>query len=388
MGDVDGFAAPEFEGVKQEFSRQINAYPAATGAAVAVCVKGTPVVDLWAGQSRPGSNWRESTACVVFSVTKGMATFAMQHLVSRGLLELDEPVARYWPAFAASGKSRVTVRDVLTHRSGLPFWDDYQSTVHAQSPVQIWRDADKIIDVMAQAPQVPGYAGEFHYHALTLGWLLDGIVRATVGCSLGTYFADEVAGPLDLNIHVGLPASTSADVAQLMPMAPAPGSTQPLAPLPAEVLKSLLVSPTGVNFLDNVALINSAEFHEIEQAGVNGIADARSLARAYGVLAGDGHWGARQVIDQATVKAFAEPQLTFSDTTTGERKTQSVGYLGNLPLPLDGWGTAHGHTGAGGSIAWADPQAGISFAFVTNWLQSGDDRRAAHLAQAVRSSLA
>jgi len=387
MADVDGFAAREFGAVQQEFSRQIESYPAAAGAAVAVCVKGIPVVDLWAGQSRPGSNWRESTACVVFSVTKGMATFAVQHLVSRGLLQLDEPVARHWPGFAASGKASVTVRDVLTHRSGLPYWDHYQSTVHAQSPVRIWRDADKIIDAMAQAPQVRGLSGEFHYHALTLGWLLDGLVRATVGCSLGTFLADEVAGPLNLNIHVGLPTSAQVDVAELLAMAPAPGTTHPVDPLPDEVSKSLLVSPAGITYLDNVELINSPEFHQVEQAGVNGIADARSLARAYGVLAGDGHWGARQVIDPATITVFAEPQLTFIDTTTAERKTQSVGYLGNLPLPLDGWGSAHGHTGAGGSIAWADPESGISFAFVTNWLQSGDDRRAAQLARAVRSSL-
>ncbi|PZF91889.1 serine hydrolase domain-containing protein, partial [Micromonospora endophytica] len=213
--DVQGTVAPGFEGVREVFARNFATH-GEVGAAVCVYRHGRPVVDLWAGVADPdtGRPWREDTLQVVYSTTKS-ATAACAHLLSqRGELDLDAPVAAYWPEFAAAGKEGIPVRWLLSHQAGLPALD----TPVSLADIRSW---DPVVRALArQAPVwTPGTA--HGYHGLTYGWLVGEVVRRVSGRSLGDYFAEEIAAPLGLDFWIGLPASELPRVSRIVEPPPA-----------------------------------------------------------------------------------------------------------------------------------------------------------------------
>ena len=209
-GDVPihGFVADGFEPVAEQFARNFTEL-GDVGAAFSVVRHGETVVDLWAGTAAPGRAWAEDTLQVIFSGTKGLTATCMLMLVDRGQLDLEKPVAHYWPEFAANGKERLLVRDIVSHHSGLP------GITQGALGIDDLADDQAMEALLAAQPLSPDPNAYRCYHALTIGWLCGGVLRRIDGRSLGRFFADEVAGPLGLDIWIGLPEAQEPRVGTL-----------------------------------------------------------------------------------------------------------------------------------------------------------------------------
>jgi CubicO group peptidase (beta-lactamase class C family) len=376
-----------------------------------VYVHGRPVVDLWGGTADARTNrpWVEDTVAVVFSAAKGATAICAHMLVERGLLNLDAPVVEYWPEFGAHGKEPILVRWLLSHQAGLPVidlpltleeacaWDPVIRALEEQRP--LW---------------VPG--SQHMYHAKTYGFLVGEVMRRITGKSVGRFFADEVTGPLGLSSWIGLPESAEPLVAHLE-LAPAPPSAAILRtilerfdvdrrPTGEEIRawEQMMVDPESTvvrsgtlggslpqlvteNGGANARIVRAAEF-----PGSNMVTDARSLARLYAATVGDVD-GVR-LLEPATVEAMRVVQTTDSipygippelePYAEALAPTLALGFMTPTPsMPLSGPG-AFGHPGAGGSLGFADPEAGIGFGYIANRMSSGGrDARAAGLVAAI-----
>jgi CubicO group peptidase (beta-lactamase class C family) len=391
MTEISGQVADGFGAVEEVFSANFDVH-GDVGAAVSLYVDGRPVVDLWGGVAdvETGRPWAKDTLQLVFSTTKGVAAICTHLLVQRGQLDLDAPVAEQWPEFAAAGKERVTTRQLLSHRAGLPVVD---GTVVPEE-VLAW---DPIVErLAAQAPLwEPGT--KHGYHALTYGWLVGEVVRRVTGRSLGRLLAEDVAGPLGLELWIGLPEGEERRVSTLIGSEWSFGadlSDELLASLPEQV-RAMVVAFADPEGVSQRALTittpplrwNDRAVHAAELPAANGIGTARSLARLYAACVSDVD-GVR-LLDEATVKDAAREQSDGHDEVLLVPTRFGSGFF--LPSsfsPLYGPGS-FGHAGAGGSLAFADVDAGIGFAYVMNRMEqnlAGDPRTLA-LIDAVKRSL-
>ncbi|SHG26545.1 serine hydrolase domain-containing protein [Streptoalloteichus hindustanus] len=377
------------------------------GAACSVYVDGRPVVNLWDGLADRKANrpWDRNTIVQVASTTKGAAAICAHLLVQRGELDLDAPVVRYWPEFGAHGKDRILVRWLLSHQAGLPIvdgpltfeqaceWDPVIRALEAQKP--LWE---------------PGT--EHSYHAVTYGYLVGEVVRRITGKSLGRFFAEEVAAPLGLSAWIGLPEEEEPRVAKF----------EDAAPFSAEELIAGLVASTGLDEDTVIAwgksmwtpdavqiragmlggamdpatdYFRTRAWRAAEFPAANMVADAQSVARMYAATVSEVD-GVR-LLDPSTVETMAEVQTDRTrmhglpeglDVPAHRSFYMSLGFWRSCPpLPMLG-PASFGHPGSGGSIGFADPEAGVGFGYVTNlWNYRPDDPRAANLAKAVRSCL-
>jgi len=389
--EIGGFAKPGFEAVEDAFRANFDVH-GDVGAAFCLYARGEPVVDLWGGVSdvRSGRAWEEDTLQLVFSTTKGVAAICTHLLAQGGGLDLDAPVAAVWPEFAAGDKDRVTTRDLLAHRVGLPVvegtitpdealaWDPVVERLAAQTP--IWE---------------PGTA--HGYHALTYGWLVGEVVRWATGRSLGAFLADEVAGPLGLELWIGLPEAEESRVSTLIGSEWTVGATlsdELLASLPEEV-RALVIAFSDPEGVSQRALTvttpamdwNSRAVHAAEVPAANGIATARSLARLYAACVGEVD-GIR-LLDRDTVEDATRTQSDGPDQVLMVPTRFGSGFF--LPSsfsPLFG-PTSFGHAGAGGSLAFADAERALGFGYVMNRMQqnlAGDPRTLA-LIDGIKRSL-
>jgi CubicO group peptidase (beta-lactamase class C family) len=372
---VAGICEPGFEAVGDAFAGNF-VDPGEIGAAVSVVVDGRVVVDLWAGlaDAATGRPWQASTPVLVYSATKGPTAVCALLLWERGLLDLDAPVAEVWPDFAVAGKAAVTTRQLLTHQAGLPVFDQ---------PITFQECHDHDLAAARLAAQTPHWEpGTAHgYHPLTFGWLVGEVVRRISGRSLGRFLADEVAGPLELDLWVGLPPEREPEVARLAParfdlsgMGPDdPALAFTAAILDIESLTFRAFSNPPGQF--DVESFNAPKLHQAEWPAANGITTARSLARLYGELACD------RVLSAATLDQATRPEVSGIDRVLASETTFGLGFS------LDGHG--FGHEGAGGSLGFADRRYGLGFAYVMNQLTAslGGDRRSHRLVEAVYSSL-
>ena len=384
MSQVYGEVAPGFERVKDAFAAnfEINGE---VGAACSAYHRGEKVVDLWGGvaDQESGRPWAEDSMVVVASSTKGATAICANLLVQRGELDLDAPVALYWPEFAAAGKQDIPVRHLLCHQVGLPVLD---------KPLAIEEYLAWELPIKALAAQSPVWEpGTTHgYHAMTYGWLVGEVVRRISGRSLGTFFADEVAGPLSLDFWIGLPASEENRVSPMIEIDLEDPDIEPKGERAREMLaaatdtKSYLTREQTTTPLD----MHAREFRAAELPAGNGITDARSLARMYASLIGDGVDGVRLFTDE-TVRRASTALSDGRDEVMGIHSRFGAGfylYMEGSNMVQDG---AFGHGGAGGSIGFADPKADIGFGYVMNKMQmvGDDDPRTVSLAQAVHESL-
>lgn len=384
MSQVQGEVAPGFERVKDAFAANFE-HNGEVGAACSVYHRGEKVVDLWGGVADEGTGrlWAEDSIVLVASSTKGATAICANLLVQRGELDLDAPVARYWPEFAAGGKQDIPVRWLLSHQVGLPVLDEalaIEDFLAWEPPVEA---------LAAQSPVwVPGTT--HGYHAITYGWLVGEVVRRISGKSFGTFFADEVAGPLGLDFWIGLPVSERHRVASMIEVDLEDPDIEPKGERAAEMLaaattpKSYLTKEQTTTPLD----MSAPEFLDAELPAANGVTDARSLARMYASLIGDGVDGVRLFTDE-TVSAASAPQSDGPDEVMNIRSRFGAGFFLHVEgsnMIQDG---AFGHGGAGGSIGFADPKAGIGFGYVMNKMQmvGDDDPRTVGLARAVHDSL-
>jgi CubicO group peptidase (beta-lactamase class C family) len=373
---MHGFLASGFERVGTAFQANFIEN-GELGAAFAAVRDGVIVCDIWGGTADRATQrpWTRDTLQLIFSGTKGLVATCIAMLIERGKLELDEPVARYWPEF---GKENVNVGDVVSHQARLP-------GIETPSTAADLTDDVRMGAILAAQPQSDDPRARFCYHALTYGWLCGELVRRVDGRSIGRFFADEIAGSLGLDAWIGLPASQEARVSTLE-LAPSWGASPHLHQQAYET-DALLRSAWG-----NPVLIargsfpwNQPSFHRAEIPGANGIADARSVARLYGALAR----GGAPILSEAAVRLARQPLAEGRDELYGEDRRFAIGFQLQVATAYGPPPDAFGHGGAGGSLHGAWPTEKVGYSYCMNLMQDGarPDPRPARLLEALYASL-
>ena len=351
---IGGVVGPGFEALRDAFATSFVSGDN-IGASLCAFIDGQPVVDLWGGFKDHGFSepWTRDTLVNTFSCTKTQTAIAALLLADRGELDLDAPVAKYWPAFAAEGKSAVLVRHLLAHASGVPGW---------YGPIT-WDDvydAEKSCAILAaQAPKwAPGTASG--YHGVNYGHLVGEVIRRITGLSLGRFYATEVAGPLGADFHIGV----------------GPELDPRVAPVLQGVPKG---RPSGLNTLQDISYFNpympppltfTRAWRRAEIGGANGHGSAHGLATALSALACGGANG-RRLLSEAGRMAALQTQTDGVDLCLGIPVRWGLGFATQTPL----FANARRHrvaywAGNGGSLAMVDVDARASFAFVMNrWLE-------------------
>ena len=339
------------------------------GAAVAVYRDGQAVVDLWGGTRDParGLRWEADTMVPVFSATKGMSAAAIAVAHSKGLFRLDEPVASYWPQFGQLGKEQVTVRQLLAHRAGL-------AVIDQRLDLATIADPDALGAVLAA--QGPGWPpGTAHgYHAQTLGWYESQLLRRIdpAGRSLGRFFAEEVAARLDVQFYIGLPEDIERERLAVFSGGGRVSAALHAHQLPKRLLAAMLNprSATARAFTNpkelamNMSSINRPDVLRLEFPSMNGVGEARAIAKVYGSMA-DG--GAELGLTRATLDEVEAECPAGFDVIFRLRSAFAMGFMKPFPiLPFGSSGRSYGHTGMGGSFGFADPAAKLGYAYAMN----------------------
>ena len=364
LPEVRGECHPRFQAVRDAFARNLRDQDE-IGAAVTVIVDGEPVVDLWGGHADLARTqpWERNTLVNVYSCTKGMTALCAHRLVSEGRLDLDAPVSRYWPEFAAAGKDALPVRWLLGHRAGL-------AAVRNTLPNEALYDWDAMCSALAA--ETPWWTpGTAHgYHAVTFGWVVGEVVRRITGKSLGTYFREEVAEPLGVDFHIGLREEEHGRVAEMsMVPPPEPGTDG------VQLGTIILTDPDGLAaraFMNPPSIahgVNNAAWRTAEIPGANGHATARALATVYGVLARGGEAGGYRLLDAAGIARCREEQSHGPDLVLVIPTRFGLGFMLPQDRPDARFGPnprSFGHPGAGGSVGFADPDARVGFGYVMN----------------------
>jgi CubicO group peptidase (beta-lactamase class C family) len=383
-GFVDDRFGPILDGFVANFRDRKD-----VGAACAIIVDGQTVVDVWGGlaDARSGAPWNQDTAAVIFSCTKGVVAILAHRLVEAGRLDLDVPIARYWPEFAEAGKDTITLREAMAHRSGLAALDA-DLTV---ADVAAWTPVIRAIE--RQPPAHVPTAG-YVYHTMTYGWIVGEVIRRVTGARPGEWLRDTVADPLGVRLWIGLPQAERRDIAWMEP--PLPDDDSDAARLAARIaagnpaieraatMGRAYAFPADGQFVT----FNDPALQAAEIPGANGIATATSMARLYA----------------ACVSEDVMPRLLSEATITNAIRPQSSGrQLTGMPDDGARWGTgfqiaspptqpmlgptSFGHAGAGGQLAFGDLDTHVGFAWLGNQMGGYGDERARSLTVALRGIL-
>ena len=369
---VQGLCEPGFERMRAALC-EILAAGSEVGAALAVYVDKHPVVDLWMGhtdaaRTRP---WARDTIVNLYSVGKAVTAICALRLVEAGLLDLDAPIARYWPEFAQAGKARIPLRYLLTHQAALP-------AVARALPSATWSRWDVITEALAaQAPWWEPGAGH-GYHVNTQGFLIGEVVRRITGKTLGAYLRDDLAGPAGVDFFIGVGPELDSRCADVLPPPPSPEGD--------ELRRQLSVNPESLSGLplmrvnayrnppeiSGTGVVNTRPWREAEVPSTNGHGNARAVARLYSALAGDGELDGVHVLSPEII-ARATGEQVYGDDIVLQRPTRfGLGFqLTMAERPLGPNPRAFGHFGAGGSLGFADPDARLSFAYAMNQGRGG-----------------
>jgi len=375
MGVVQGHCDARFAPIRDIFEKSF-ADGEELGAAIAFCLDGEMVVDLWGGhrdvaRTKP---WTRDTLVNTYSTTKGMTAICAHQLVERGLVDLDAPVAKYWPEFAAKDKDAIPVRWLLSHQAGLP-------AVRKPLTQDMLYDWNAMAAALAE--QDPWWEpGTKHgYHALTFGHLVGEVIRRVSGRSVGAFFRDNVAGPLGADFHIGLAAEHDARCSELFgslaPPSPTPGG--PVIPGPLGELLRDMTDPTtmaGAAFNNPPGRndrVNTREWRAAEIPAANGHGTATALARIYGALARGGTLGGVRLLEPASIELARSEQAFGPDAVLGGLPMRfGLGFMLRQDfMPISPNANAFGHPGAGGSIGMADPDAKVGFGYVMNKMKLG-----------------
>jgi CubicO group peptidase (beta-lactamase class C family) len=338
------------------------------GASIGVYRAGRKVIDVWGGhtdreRTRPCA---ADTLTPIASTSKSLATAAILLLVDRGVIELERPIAEYWPEFGREGKAEIPVHLVLAHRSGVTALDGSVSNDDAVA-------LDTVLRRIEQQRLWWSPGTRHGYHAITYGYILSGLVRAVTGRTVGRFFADEIAGPLGLDLHLGLPAEQHQRVAPMI------GPTQ------GQAFRALL-NPMWLRYALGVLDRRSVSYHatfggsaagfddlgeltryEVEDASAGGVGNGHALARFYASLIGpvDG----QQLISTGLMNAARQPQASGRDEVLRMRTDWGLGFQlpGGPMWPSVGVAGLFGHTGASGCLAFADPEHELAFGYTPNY---------------------
>jgi CubicO group peptidase (beta-lactamase class C family) len=337
------------------------------GGSVGVYLDGKPVVNIWGGSADPDRRvpWTEHTITPIGSTGKALASTALLILVDRGLVDFDEPVATYWPAFGQNGKAEIPVRLVLSHRSGVAALDVPISNDQAAA-------LDPVLRLIEQQRLWWRPGTKHGYHAVTYGFILSGLIRAVTGRTVGQFFADEVGRPLGLDLHIGLPPASHDAVAPM------------IGPSQRQAIRSML-NPVWLRYLLRVANRRSASYratfggtsvsfddheelvrYEVEDASSGALGNGPSLARMFAALIGE--VDGRRLISPELMNTVRQPQASGYDVVLRMRTDWGLGFAlpGGPMWPDVGVPGIFGHTGASGSLAFADPEHRLAFGYTPN----------------------
>ncbi|MEW2553164.1 serine hydrolase domain-containing protein [Streptomyces zhihengii] len=379
---IEGHCDERFAAVREAFEENFRDR-GELGAAVSVIVDGALVVDLWGGwadaaRTRP---WERDTLVNVWSTTKGPTALCAHLLADRGLLDLDAPVAFYWPEFAAAGKDKVLVRHLLSHRAGLAGLRE----PHSLDDLYDW-DLTCARLAATEPWWEPGTRSG--YHALTYGHLVGEVVRRITGVLPGEFLAAEITGPLGIDFAIGLPEEESGRVAELVQPRSGGAQAAAFAQLPPVAVAALANPGTGVT------AANTAPWRAAEIPAANGHGTARAVAALYGIVAGRGEHDGHRVLSEAAAERVREGQGACRDLVLGAGFAQETEVA--LGLWLSGANGSYGpnpravgHDGFGGSCGLADPEAGLSLGYVMNRMgpHIADDPRKMTLVDAAYRAL-
>lgn len=361
--EIHGTVEPRFAAVRDAFAQNF-ANGVENGAAFCMTLEGRPVVDIWGGyadeaQTKP---WQQDTIVNVYSTTKTMTALTALYLADKGALKFEDPVAKYWPEFAAAGKADVTVAHLMSHSAGLSGWKEPLT----REDLYDWEKATSLL--AAQAPYwTPGSAPG--YHAMTQGYLVGEVIRRVAGETVGTVFRQEIAGPLGADFHIGLPATEDQRVADLTPPPPGAGlgagATDPL-------ITNMATNPP-INPLDT----RTRAWRGAEIPAAGGTGNARSVALVHTILANGGYAGGKQIMSEAGCRKALEFQIEGEDRILRVPVRYGLGFglpggIANFPnANTIFWG------GYGGSLAVIDMDQRATYAYTMNRMAStttGDTR--------------
>ncbi|WP_067687935.1 serine hydrolase domain-containing protein [Nocardia jejuensis] len=371
MSNVAGFCTDEFAEVRAAFTEQVES-GAELGASLCVTVDGVAVVDLWGGWADHAQTrrWGADTLVNTFSITKTMASLSALLLVDRGELDPNQRVAHYWPEFAANGKADIEVRHLLSHTSGVSGWD---------APIELPDIYDLEASTARLASQAPWWepGTASGYHAINYGHLVGEVIRRITGRTLGEFFAEELAGPLGADFHIGTPAEHLDRVADLVPPE-MPEFDISLLPQDSVMFKTLF--QPMLEFQE----CNTTAWRQAQIGGVNGHGNARSIARVQSLISNGGELSGRKYLSDKTIDRIFEQQSDGVDLAIMLPLRFGLGY--GLPQPQTAPHVPDGRVcwwaGLGGAFVVNDLDHRVTFAYAMNRMAPGligSDRADAYL---------
>ncbi len=365
MIELHGTYDPQFEPVVGELRRQLRQFKG--GLSACIYRDGQPILDVWGGAARvDGSPWKRDTMAIGYSATKGVTATALHILASDGLIDYDEPVARYWPEFEQAGKHDITVRQVLSHQAGL----------HQLGP--LLRKASNILDwdtlthqLAAARPQL-NPAGTGAYHAITFGWLVGELIRRVAGKSFQDVLRERLVEPLELDgCFIGCPRNQLDRVADVIGMPPIrrrrklPFRRRYRVPkwVPPGPFRRLIVR--GMHPRQLRRLFRHPDFWTTPIPAMNGVFTARSLAKLFAALANEGELGGVRLMSRETIQKATEVQTTGLDKVVIYPLRWRLGYH-RADAMLKSVPEAFGHFGFAGTGVWANPTLRMSAGLIHN----------------------
>jgi CubicO group peptidase (beta-lactamase class C family) len=372
--EIYGYCDDRFLPVKEAFKQNFE-LGLEVGASFAVTLNGKLVVNIWGGYKDKAklNLWDENTIVNVFSTTKIMTALCIHMLVDRGLINVDDPVAKYWPEFAQNGKRLIPIRYVLSHSAGLPGFDEKVSG----SVIYDW---DRITGLIASQKPWWKPGSKIGYHSMTFGYILGEIVRRVTGKTIGNFFREEVAEPLGIDFHIGVSEELDERIADMI-------VPEQISKIKLFLLGLLFRTAKKVFFNPDLEKINynSREWRAAEIPASNGHGNARSIARIGAILACGGELDNKRLLSLNTIEKAIEKQNRGKDIVTF-RQPASFGLgFGLLSEEFLLGPRSFFWSGAGGSKCVMDLDKKVSFAYAMNkMVLLGDDPRPVRLAEAVR----
>jgi CubicO group peptidase (beta-lactamase class C family) len=350
---IEGACAPRFARVRDAFAANFARH-GEIGAAFSIVQDGVVVADLWGGHADKAKTrpWRYDTLTNVWSTTKGVAAICFAMLVDRGKCRYEDAVARYWPEFAANSKERVTIAQMISHQAGLCGFAEPVT-------MDIIYDQDRAEALLAaQAPfWTPGE--QSGYHALTVGILNNALFRRIEGRTLAAFVREEISTPFGLDIFIGLPDSDAQRASEIV--APPTLSSTDANPVPSRAQQAALANPVLDPLWSNTRAWRLAPI-----PSVNGFANAASLAMLYGAMANGGTLKGRRLLGSDAINAASRYLIEGPDAVLGLHARWAAGFLLNVHDIYGDRAGAYGHSGWGGSFAFADPDRRLGVSYVMN----------------------
>ncbi len=376
--EIEGYCEERFKSVKEAFQSNFDDN-LEVGASFAVTLNGKHVVDLWGGYANAAKTkrWKKNTIVNVYSTTKVMTAICIHMLVDRGLLDLDAPVAKYWPEFAQAGKENLPVRYLLSHTSGLAGWD---KVIRAKKLY----DWDLMVKLLAAQKPWWEPGTKSGYHTTTFGYLLGELIRRVTKKTVGTFFREEIANPLGADFYIGLPEEHDLRVADLIPPPPVDLSTFGDIDPKSVAMRSLM------NPIIDVQETKTREWRNAEIPAANGHGNARSVSRITAALACGGELDGIRLLSEEAIKRSIEEQSYSNDLVLNVPIRFGLGWgLQSKEIPIGPNPNLFFWGGYGGSVIAVDLDAKMSISYVMNKMASTltGDPRSEKLIKALYNSL-